>query len=312
MSGGAGVAVGGGLTLLLARSLFVAALLSLGGALVFGAVVAPRTLERMGPDEAATVRRALAVWVWVILAAAVAGLTGWTMLQTARFAGLDGIAAAIGELGPVLGGTVFGHVVLLQAVLLAATGTLLAAGRQASGAPLVPALACVACEAGHGHGLAMGGALGPLSGLDAVHLLAASVWIGGLPPFLLVVWLAPPAAGAVAARWFSPIGKWAVCLLAGSALLQGSWLVGSLDALVATYYGWIVLTKIALLGGLVGMALLNRNVLAPRLRKDRPAKARAELVASVLVQSGLGLAAILAATVLSALPPGMDLKAEGP
>ncbi len=309
MSSGAGLAVGGGPTLLLARWLFVAALLSLGGALVFGAAVAPRTLERMGPDEAARIRRALAMWVWAVLIAASAGLAGWTMLQTANLAGLDGIAA-MHELGPVLGGTVFGHVVLLQAMLLVATGTLLAAGRQASGA-IVPALACVACEAGHGHGMAMSGVLGPLSWLDALHLMAASVWIGGLPPFLLVVWLAPPAAGAVAARWFSPIGKWAVCLLAASALLQGSWLVGSLDALVATDYGWVVLTKIALLGGLIGLALLNRNVLAPRLRQDRP-RARADLVASVLVQSGFGMAAILAATVLSALAPGMNMKAAGP
>ncbi len=312
MSSGAAarIVLGGGLPLLSARLLFVAALLSVGGTLVFGAVVAPKALERMGSVEAARVRSALMIWRWSVLAAAIVGLGLWALLQTAEFADTGRIGEVLHELGPVLIGTVFGHVVLLQASLLAATGALLAAGRDASALPVVPALACVAAEAGHGHGMAMGGLFGPLSWLNALHLLAASVWIGGLPPFLLMVWLASPAPAAVAARWFSPIGKWAVCLLAASALLQGIWLVGSIDALIATPYGWTVLAKIALFGGLVGFAWLNRYVLAPGLRGARSDRARRLLVASVLVQSAFGLAAIMAAIVLSELVPGMDMTVE--
>ena len=301
----AGAALGAGPALLLARATVIATLLSLGGALLFGALVAPKALARMPRDDAGRVGRALAGWTWFVLGAAGAGLALWTLLQTAQFAGTSRIGDTLLELGPVLIGTVFGHVVLLQAMLLAATCVVMAARPRAHAAASCLALACVASEAGHGHAMAIGGPFSPLLGLNALHLVAASLWIGGLPPFLLIVWLTPPACGQIAARWFSPIGKIAVCALAASALLQAARLVGSPGALFATAYGWMVLAKTALFAGLLGLALLNRYVLATKLKGSLAGPARRRLMASVAVQSLLGLAAILAATVLSALPPGV-------
>ena len=296
----AAFALQGGWPLTLGRASFVAGVLSLGGALVFRIAVAPPACERMDPNDAAWVGAALARWVMLSLAAACAGLAAWTVEQTAAIAGTDGFATWR-ALWPVLAQTSFGHVVALQALLLLATGTLLTT-RWA----VVPALACVAAEAAHGHGMARGG-YGPLFQLEVIHVLAASVWIGGLLPLLIVVRLASPKAGATAARVFSPVGKWAVGLLAAVALLQAAWLLGSVHALVRTAYGWLVMTKAALFLLLFGFALINRYRLAPALVSGTPDMARRALVGSIAAQSIVGLLTVVAASVLSGLAPGSEM-----
>jgi putative copper resistance protein D len=304
--------LGGGPPLLLAQVVFVGGILLLGGTLVFGVAVAPRSFERVSVTDRMRAHRAMARWAFVSLLMSLVGIGAWTLLQTTEFADSRSVMTALPELWPVLTGTLFGQVVLLQVALLLATGLLLAIGGRtgALGAPL-PALACVAAQAAHGHGMAMGGVLDPWFGFNVLHLLAASVWIGGLPPLLLITWLVPPPAAARAARWFSPVGKWAVVVLAASALAQAWRLVGSINALLATAYGWTILLKTVLFFALLGFAILNRYYLAPALVQSFPGAARHRLIASILAQSCVGIAAILAAAVLSGLTPGMDMGKGG-
>ena len=146
---------------------------------------------------------------------------------------------------------------------------------------------------------------------DVVHLLAAGVWLGGLLPLLLLVRDAPPKTGALAARWFSPLGKCCVVALAVTALFQGWVLVASIPGLVGTAYGWMVGVKLALFGVLFAFALANRYWLAPALLPDHLA-AKRPLVCSIAVQTGFGLAIIAAAAVLSSLAPAMHEQAIWP
>ncbi len=169
-----------------------------------------------------------------------------------------------------------------------------------------------ALQAGHGHAWAMYGRPSPLLLAGVVHLLAAGGWLGGLPPLLLVVRGAPPAVGAAAARWFSPLGKWCVAGIAASAAWQFWVLVGGLPGLVGTAYGWVAGAKLGLFGVLLGFALLNRYGLAPALRGATPERARRRLLGAVSVQTGFGVLTVLAAGALGSLPPAMHLQPVWP
>ena len=163
----------------------------------------------------------------------------------------------------------------------------------------------MALQAGHGHALAMvdGPSLLLLSG--TVHLLAAGAWLGGLVPLLLVVRVAPGRTGAAAARWFSPLGKWCIGLLVASALVQFWQLIGGLPGLLGTAYGRVALVKLGLLAVLLGFAAANRYWFAPRLLAADPAPARAVLTRSIALQTAAGGLVLLAAAVLSSLPPAV-------
>ena len=301
----ASFALGGGLPLVLARAVFVFALLSVGGVLVFRTLVLPSVRTSVAANTLRDADRAMAGLTWAALGVAAAAAGAWTLLQAADLADASQFRDAMSALGPVLGATQFGHLVLGQAFLLCVTSTLLLLSAVRGAA--VAAMGNVAAQAGHGHAMAMVGVLGPLFWVDVLHLLAASAWIGGLLPLLIVVRVAPTRTAALAARWFSPLGKWSVAILAASAFIQGWWLVGSIRALVETPYGWMVLAKSACFGVLLGLAVLNRYRLAPALVGPAAAQSRRRLTGSLIAQTLAGLLAVLAAGVLSGLTPGMDM-----
>ena len=279
---------------MLVRAWFVAGLLWTCGSLVFALLIEP----------AHAAPRRLA---WLSLGLALPGLLAWTLLQASEIAGADTAWATLSALAPVLGATQFGHLVLLQAALLAACAAWLALRRLR--VATIFAAAAVVVQAGHGHGMAMGGLASPLLSIEVLHLLAVAAWIGGLPALLLVVRLASPRAAAAAARRFSRLGAACVAVVAATALVQGTMLVGSLAALRTTPYGWLVMIKTALFGLLLGFALLNRTRLAPALLGPLPGAARGRLAASILLEAGVGVLTVLAACVLSGLVPGMDMRA---
>jgi mono/diheme cytochrome c family protein len=144
-----------------------------------------------------------------------------------------------------------------------------------------------------------------LLGASVLHLLAAGAWLGGLLPLLLVVRAAPARTGAMAARWFSPLGKVCVLLLVGSAVVQFWQLIGGMPGVVGTAYGWTATLKLVLFAVLLGFAWVNRYRLAPRLLGPAPDVTRPVLLRSIAVQTGFGVLVVLAASVLSSLPPSM-------
>ena len=290
----------GGLPLTLARGLAVAGLLSLFGTLVFARVVASRALAGADGDTAARVARRLTGLARVSALAGLLGAGLWLVTQTADMAGASTLVA----MGDVLGGTRFGHVLAAQAVALAAALVALARPAWRPGA-LVAATVALSLQAGHGHALSMIEGPSLLLASDLLHLGAAGAWLGGLLPLLLVIGGAPPATGAAAARWFSPLGKWCVGATALTAAYQGWYLVASVPGLVGTAYGWMALVKLALLGALLGFAVVNRYWFAPALRGAAPAAARRRLFRSIAVQTGCGLLVVGAAALLSQLPPAL-------
>ncbi len=287
--------------LALARGLSDAGLLSVFGTLAFRRFVAPRAMACMAAAEAAATGRLLGLVTAASLGVSAFGLLAWLAAQAADMADAATLAQAASALPAVAAGTAFGRIVLMQLAALAATA---AALRWRAGAVALAAVT-LALQAAHGHAASMVEGPSLLLACDVVHLLAAGAWLGGLLPLLLLVRSASAKAGATAARWFSPMGKLCVAALGVTALWQGRVLVGSVPGLAGTAYGWVVLVKSGLFGVLLAFAWANRYRLAPALLRGRPGAARRALLGSLAVQTGFGLAAIAAATVLSGLPPAM-------
>ena len=302
--------VDGGWPLLLARALSVAALLSLLGTEVFRALVLPRCQPAMRAAVAQRLGRWLARLATASLALAAAAELAWLALQTADLASAHSLGAAFAAVPTVLQQTVFGHLIVLQLGALAVTAAALGWGRRG------PALACAtltcALQSGHSHAASMYDGPSLLLAANVAHVLAAGVWLGGLVPLGLTVAAAPARAGALAARWFSPIGKLAVVALAGSAAYQAWIVVGSIPGLVGTGYGWVVLGKLALFGVLFGFAVLNRYRLAPALLRSAPARPRRRLLYSLAWQTGAGVTVVAASALLSSMAPAMHVQPVWP
>jgi putative copper export protein/mono/diheme cytochrome c family protein len=306
--------VDGGTMLVLVRCLWVAALLSAFGSLVFRLVVAPRAARRMAPDEAVRVERGLDRLTLGSLAAALAAAVAWLIVLAGNMAGADSLGQSLRAVPTVLTRTSFGHIIAGQIIALILSALLFGRGTK----PVRRGLAMGACsiatllQAGHGHAASMYGGPSWLLAADALHLAGAGGWLGGLLPLALVAAMAPARAAAVAARYFSPLGKLCIAALVVSAAFQGWVLVGTIPGLVGTAYGWMVLVKLALLGVLLGFAAINRYRFAPALIHGDPGTARRVLMRSIVLQTGFGLAIVLAAAVLGSLSPSMHVQPVWP
>lgn len=294
----------GGLPLMLARTVSVAALLSTFGTLVFQNYVVPRIHDRMAAEITVRIDHNLRLLTRVSITTASLATFAWLVLQAADMADASSVAEIATAVPVVARGTAFGHLIIIQLAVLLTLAAV--AGRPR--AALVPATLATALQAGHSHAASMYSGPSLLLACDVFHLWGAGGWLGGLLPLLLVVREAPPKAGAIAARWFSPLGQVCIVVLTLSALFQGWVLVASIAGLVGTAYGWMVLVKLALFGVLLAFALANRYRFAPALLRGNPLTAKRVLVRSVAVQTGFGVAIIVAATVLSSLPPAMHLQ----
>jgi copper resistance protein D len=303
----------GGFTLVLSRGFAVAFLLSVSGTLVFGVFVARRVYGRMPPGVIAAVDRRLVRWARVSAFFSVIGFAAWFAAVTASLAGPKSLGDWLSDLRAVLTDTSFGHIVFVQVLLLLLIGTSLgqAPSQTRWRINVVLGTAATILQVGHGHAYAMAKGLTFLEVSEVLHLWAASAWLGGLVPLLIVVQAAPHASAALAARWFSPLGKFCVVVLAASAFVQGWVLVGSVKALLHTAYGWTALLKFGLFAVLFGFAVLNRYWLAPELRGHQPDIARGRLINSLVLQTGFGLLIVLVAALLGQLRPGMSMSMQG-
>lgn len=138
-------------------------------------------------------------------------------------------------------------------------------------------------------------------GVDVLHLVAASLWLGGLVAVALA--LGDLAArddlgGMVLAR-FSTWASGVLVVLALSGTVVGWRVAGSWSALLDTGYGALLLVKVGLVLVAVALAAWNRFVLLPRLRavtrRRERRDAAALLVRTILAEAGV-LVAVLVVT----------------
>jgi copper resistance protein D len=150
-----------------------------------------------------------------------------------------------------------------------------------------------------GHSGLPGGWLGWLhGGADALHLLAAGWWIGGLAA------LAMHDLDARMLQRFSRVGYAAVAAIVASGLGKSAILLGTLPALWTSDYGRVLLVKLGLFAGMGLLALSNRFQITPALQRgdDAPRWMR-RLRRQVAAELALGLGVLAVVGLLGALSP---------
>jgi copper transport protein len=144
----------------------------------------------------------------------------------------------------------------------------------------------------------------PLSELaDWVHLVAASVWVGGVATLALLVWPLAPELRRRAFVGFSRIAVVLVALLVLAGVYLAIVRLPELADLWQTSYGRLLLVKV----GIVGLALawggFHHTFVRPRLEAGEQPRVRG----SLLGESGVALVVLLVAAMLTnGSPPPID------
>jgi putative copper resistance protein D len=150
---------------------------------------------------------------------------------------------------------------------------------------------------------------------DAVHLLAAGAWLGGLLPLGMIVVSCRRKEllddDAVFVLWrFSGMAYLAVAALVTSGSVNGWFLIGSLSALIGTSYGELLLLKLGLLALMLCLAAANRFWLIPALAKAPTASESglvlARLRRHILAEQILGILVVGIVSLLGTLSPAIQ------
>jgi len=275
------------------------------------------------------------------------GLAAWSLAVALGSGVLDlarqtSVATGLGlretltpsALAALLLGTQYGAVWLVRHALLLLLGALLALADDES-APLdwlalrlesvALAATSLAIAGAAGHAAAAQGLPVAAIAIDAVHLLATGVWLGGLLPLALTLrWAAtlPAGTGAVAAAGaasrFSAVGLASVGALGATGLYNAWEQVGGFAALFGTPYGRWLCLKLALLAPLIALAAVNRLVLTPRLARAatrQPAASDAtirQLGRRVLAEALVGVLVLVVVAVLGLTTPARHAEPVWP
>ena len=131
---------------------------------------------------------------------------------------------------------------------------------------------------------------------DVVHVLAGGAWVGSLLPLFLIlksqdkaVALSGDARSAL--MRFSSLGHIAVALVLASGVINTLFILGHLPADLSSPYQAMLAAKIALIGVMIALALVNRYRFVPQASLNQP-QALLAIWRATIVESGLGLCVI--------------------
>jgi putative copper resistance protein D len=211
----------------------------------------------------------------------------------------------------LLNGTAIGTAgkVRIAALLLAALLSFLPAAMRLVRWALQSAMGAVALAslAWTGHGAADEGSRGLIHlAADIVHLLAAGVWIGALAGLLLLLAQTRSTGSDRADRialahralaGFATVGSVAVALIVATGLVNSWLLVGfaNIGSLASSLYGRLLILKLLVFSGMIGLAGLNRFKLTPAITARGGARG---VDAMRSIRRSVGLEASLALIVL--------------
>jgi putative copper resistance protein D len=293
------------------RAVHFAATAAAAGALVFRAVTDPvlRAAGEVKPVIDARIR-----WlIWISVAVAFASGIAWLLLQTSS---MSGQAVTLSEVATVINETQFGFVSMIRLALAILLAVCLAFDHRQSARWLALgfALCLIAAIAWTGHAASTPYRLGYLHlAADALHLLGAAAWIGGLMVLALLLHVltgyrasVEPALELDVVRRFSSLGIASVATLVISGIINAWILVGSFRALVVTDYGSILMLKIAVFLVMVTLAAINRLWLTPRLAAPDGKSLRA-LTRNTVAEIVLGLLIFVIVGLLGTLHPAAHL-----
>jgi putative copper resistance protein D len=231
----------------------------------------------------------------------------WLQLESASMADEWSAAVDPGAIGVVLADTAFGHAWAAHLLLAAALVAVLVFGPRGHWAATAVASAAALASLGLvGHAAMQTGAEGVLHRANhAVHLLAAGAWIGALVPFLTCLGayrrddLRKDAVQTMTS--FSFWGQFIVVAIILSGVVNIALTSGHPPIPATTPYRALLVAKIIFVGIMISLAVFNRFVLAPRLK--RSANALAILRATSAAEIALGCAVVALVSVFALLDP---------
>ena len=259
--------------------------------------------ERLRLALSSVVRRLALIASLVALITAVA----WLALESASMA--DDWSAAIDPeaIGAVLTDTAFGHAWAAHLILAAALVLVVIFEPRARWVATAVASAALLASLGLvGHAAMQTGAEGVLHRMNhAVHLLTAGAWIGGLVPFAMCLSayrrddLRKDAVRAMMS--FSFWGQFIVAAIVLSGAVNIALTSGRAPIPPTTPYRALLVAKIIIVGIMIALAIVNRYVLAPRLKSSATALAALRLTSAAEV--ALGCVVIALVSVFALLDP---------
>jgi putative copper resistance protein D len=259
--------------LIVARAVHIAASILIAGTFTFEVIALGFVRQPAIKDLREVERSFVRLAVWILVAALVSAVL-WFCLEVVSMTGLSSVRAfSDATWQTALFETVFGHVwqfrlgVIAAALVLAVAGL---TGNEAPRRPVVLALwllsvVLLVSLAWISHAAAA--RVQPIGLIgDALHLCAVGAWIGGLIP--LAIFLTRARTSSAIAKIipmvlgrFSTLSLSCVSILIASGLCSSWLLVGSIHALFATLYGWLLLFKLTLFGILLGFGARNRQAI---------------------------------------------------
>ncbi|HEX5231614.1 MAG TPA: copper homeostasis membrane protein CopD [Bradyrhizobium sp.] len=308
---GAGVNV----PLIAVRAIHFGATALTAGTVVFRTVVAKPALD--AEPAAKLVRTQTLRVAWIGLAVTALSGVVWLLLQTVSMSGLPAGEAMTGRvLWTVLDQTQFGLVEQIRSLLAIVLAVCLAIQRPwTDWLGFAAALGLTAAIAWTGHAGSTLGAIGDLHvTADALHLLAAAAWIGGLVPLVLLLAAVrrhPTVAWTSQARdvtrRFSTLGTVSVATLMASGIVNAWILVGSVHGLLVTEYGRLLMLKLGVFAIMLVFAAMNRFWLTPRLALSAASGAQLDalrqLTRNSTIEIGLGVIIFAIVGMLGTLHP---------
>ncbi|MCQ4095623.1 copper homeostasis membrane protein CopD [Erwinia persicina] len=284
---------------ILCRWLHFAALISLAGAAIYIAWLAP---ERYRTHLAQRLMPSAIVACWLALLSAVLLLAA----QTGQMG--DGWQDTLDpDVWLDVLQTQFGRVwqgQLALAILGCLSLTLQGEPRQRT--LLICALFQLAGLAFTGHAAMLDGWGGLFQRVNQmVHLLSAAFWAGGLLPLIILMRDARSPGlrhdAVVTMMRFSRYGHLAVTLVVVSGAINALLLLGWPPASFRLY-SQLLVVKTLLVGAMVAIALYNRYCLVPRFQRSAGG-AEQRFITSTLVEVGLAAAVLLVVGVFATLEP---------
>jgi putative copper resistance protein D len=246
------------------RFLHYSAAIQLFGMAVFETWIASASLSA---SLLSTARRIAIFNAWLLLLSAVL----WLAFEAGSMG--NGWADTINPpvIWLVITATGFGPVWVVNLVLGAAA-VLVAhlLGPRAWGALAIVSTFCLGALAFVGHAVAESGAIGLLSrASQVVHLLSSGFWFGSLLSLVLVLrQIRDPRYAAdtdVALRRFSGLGHAAVALALASGLANSWFVLRDSPLTLTSTYQLLLVIKVALVGSMCVLALVNRYVFMPAI-----------------------------------------------
>lgn len=275
----------------------IATALTVGFALV-GGVLAPRPDPRSGRNAS------LAALVWL---AALAVQTVFTVSEVLALPVSESLNPTI--IWSLLTQTTLGRVIVIQFLIVAFIAILawVVLGRVTGLIIATAAMVATFLPGFTGHsGIDEGHSSATIS--LGLHVIAASVWIGGLVATVDYVRRSAPQATVVLQR-FSVVALISVIVLVQSGLINASLRLDGISSLITSTYGAVILAKISIVIVLIGFGWRQRRDISRRY-EDGADKKRLLVQLSAWELAWMGAAVGLSVALARTAPPGVPLASD--